>query len=152
MPADCKKNKLQTPVYDIKSFGYRNRRNIETKPEHLQLLWNCGKTKRPPTQLGIMALEGRNNILNTWNFKLQKQGVGKGVCRAEMFDLNNTAVTLAYWIKQTSLPRDKRAQPGYPTHFELFRKESEAIEHLFHKIMNFSLFDGQFRYLYTFYI
>ena len=56
MPKDCKQNPKMTPVYDLKAFGYRNRRNIECVPADIELLWNCGIHDRPPTQLGVMAL------------------------------------------------------------------------------------------------
>ena len=64
MPKDCKKHANQTAPYDLMSYAYRNRRDLECNPLHVELCWNCGYVSRPPTHLGIMGLESRNNILN----------------------------------------------------------------------------------------
>ena len=89
-PKDCKENASMTPVYDLYSYGYRNRRSIECDPEHIELLFNNGYTERPPTQLGIMALEGRNNVLNRWNYRLCAGNVSGAILHSQIFEINNT--------------------------------------------------------------
>ena len=68
MPPACKSTKHPSPPYDLQSFAYTHRRDMECNPDNLLLCWRCGKIDRPSTHIGIMGLESRNAVLNQYNW------------------------------------------------------------------------------------
>ena len=144
MPKDCKKDANQTAAYDLTSYAYRNRRDLECNPLHIELCWNCGYVSRPSTHLGIMVLESRNNILNQFNWRLGHQGIITAIFNAQTWMFHNNYITLRYWTKETNKPIDNRKQPGYKTFNELYPEQTNKIKILFSTALNLSLFKDKF--------
>ena len=125
-PLDCKHN--LKPVYDPKSYAYRNRRDIECKPSHLQIVWNGSDVERPSTHMGMMGLEQRNNILNQFRFKLGHQNFSSALLNGALFVIHNHWLTNQYWKTEHKLPKHKRRQPQYHTWIEKFPLQFKQLD------------------------
>ena len=137
MPLDCKQGKI-APVYDWKSFGYRNRRDIECLPEHIRLVWNGSDVTRPSPQMGIMGLESRNKILNQFHFRIGQQKLATAILNSSLFVIHNHWITLNYWKEQHAKPEKERAQPEYHTWIEKFPQEFKELEDTLNDMFQFS--------------
>ena len=134
MPLDCKQGTL-APVYNWKSFGYRNRRDIECLPEHIKLVWNGSNVERPSPQMGIMGLESRNKILNQFNFRIGQQKMSTAILNGALFVMHNHYITLQYWKEEHAKPKPQRKQPEYHTWIDKFPHEfkqlNDALNNMF---------------------
>lgn len=146
MPPQCKQHESQSPPYDYYDGAYGNRRDIECNVDHIQLLWNCTYIERPLTNIGILALESRNAILNQYNWRLYHQSFIRGYLKGFIFVLNNNRLAFKYWREETAKPLEHRKQPGLKTHIDDYPNISAQIGRLIDGLMDFSLMRNSFYY------
>ena len=116
MPRICKQNKWKAPVYDQEVFAYRNRRDLECKPAHMRMLWNCGYIDCQTPGNGILPVEARNAICTQTQISFNgAKSLATAVVESIQYKCIANMKAILYWHEQTQLPLHMRNKPGVAT-------------------------------------
>ena len=113
---DKQKNK---PVFDKECIEYRKHRELETKRENAQLLFNNGYGGKR-IRGGNLGIEAVNAQINSFNFTKSKQGLLRAYSRSTLIFLSVNIKKFKYW--STYL------QKNYP---EIYQQLYQIREDLF---------------------